>query len=212
MFRASTGAINRYYIDTFSGSTYVTEQVPGIIDDETKTEDKSIDQKITLTQVVVDEIAVHVGAVDVATAALLPVHMPARPHAHHTVRTREKHVARQVTDHLKGVRRLDGTRFLAGTEDLHGAPARAVERGAQLGELTGGRFGGEPPEVNLLALARGGERLCFGERALPAHGLSGIAFADALPGGADGLQPGWRRGRAGTAHDKCGGGYHGTDG
>ena len=38
VFRASTGAINRYYIDTFSGSTYVTEQVPGIIDDETKTD------------------------------------------------------------------------------------------------------------------------------------------------------------------------------
>ena len=38
VFRASTGAINRYYIDPVSGSTYVTEQVPGIIDDETKTD------------------------------------------------------------------------------------------------------------------------------------------------------------------------------
>ena len=37
VYRASTGAINRYYVDVLSGSTYVTEQVPGIVDEETKT-------------------------------------------------------------------------------------------------------------------------------------------------------------------------------
>jgi hypothetical protein len=39
VFRSSTGAINRYYIDPLSGSTYVTEQVPGIIDNEQKTDE-----------------------------------------------------------------------------------------------------------------------------------------------------------------------------
>ena len=33
-YRSYTGAINRYYVDEASGNTYVTEQVPGIIDDE----------------------------------------------------------------------------------------------------------------------------------------------------------------------------------
>ena len=31
-YRSYTGAINRYYVDEVSGNTYVTEQVPGIID------------------------------------------------------------------------------------------------------------------------------------------------------------------------------------
>ena len=37
VYRAATGAINRYYINPLSGETYVTEQVPGIIEDEQKT-------------------------------------------------------------------------------------------------------------------------------------------------------------------------------
>lgn len=34
LFRSYTGALTRYYIDPYSGDTYVTEQVPGIIEDE----------------------------------------------------------------------------------------------------------------------------------------------------------------------------------
>ena len=37
VFRASTGALNRYYIDRSTGNVYVTEQVPGIIDEEQRT-------------------------------------------------------------------------------------------------------------------------------------------------------------------------------
>ena len=37
LYHSSTGAINRYYVDVNSGETYVTELVPGIIDDEQKT-------------------------------------------------------------------------------------------------------------------------------------------------------------------------------
>ena len=37
VFRAATGALNRYYIDRSTGSAYVTEQVPGIIDEEQRT-------------------------------------------------------------------------------------------------------------------------------------------------------------------------------
>jgi hypothetical protein len=33
-YRSYTGSINRYYVDAISGNTYVTEQVPGIIEDE----------------------------------------------------------------------------------------------------------------------------------------------------------------------------------
>ena len=39
VFRSYTGALNRYYIDPYTGDTYVTEQVPGIIDDERRTEE-----------------------------------------------------------------------------------------------------------------------------------------------------------------------------
>ena len=39
IFRAYTGAINRYYVDPATGETYVTEFVPGIIDEETRTEE-----------------------------------------------------------------------------------------------------------------------------------------------------------------------------
>ena len=34
LYRSYTGSINRYYVNADSGETYVTEQVPGIIDDE----------------------------------------------------------------------------------------------------------------------------------------------------------------------------------
>lgn len=37
VFRSHTGALNRYYIDPVSGAGYVTEQVPGIIDEEQRT-------------------------------------------------------------------------------------------------------------------------------------------------------------------------------
>ena len=37
LYRSYTSAINRYYVNAGSGDTYVTEQVPGIIDDEQKT-------------------------------------------------------------------------------------------------------------------------------------------------------------------------------
>ena len=39
VFRSYTGAENRYYIDPVSGETYVTELVPGIINEEQRTED-----------------------------------------------------------------------------------------------------------------------------------------------------------------------------
>ncbi len=39
VFRSYTGALNRYYIDPVSGATYVTEQVPGIIDEEQRTDE-----------------------------------------------------------------------------------------------------------------------------------------------------------------------------
>ena len=39
LFRSYTGAENRYYIDPVSGQTYVTERVPGIIDEERRTEE-----------------------------------------------------------------------------------------------------------------------------------------------------------------------------
>ncbi len=37
VFRAYTGALNRFYIDRATGETFVTEQVPGIIDEEQRT-------------------------------------------------------------------------------------------------------------------------------------------------------------------------------
>jgi hypothetical protein len=37
LYHSYTGAINRYYVDATTGDTYVTEQVPGIIDDEQET-------------------------------------------------------------------------------------------------------------------------------------------------------------------------------
>ncbi len=37
--RSYTGALTRYYIDPSSGEVYVTEQVPGIIDDEQRTDE-----------------------------------------------------------------------------------------------------------------------------------------------------------------------------
>lgn len=37
IYRSYTGAINRYYVNPTSGETYVTEFVPGIIDEEQKT-------------------------------------------------------------------------------------------------------------------------------------------------------------------------------
>ncbi len=37
IYRSYTGAINRYYVNPSSGDTYVTEFVPGIIDEEQKT-------------------------------------------------------------------------------------------------------------------------------------------------------------------------------
>ena len=39
LYRSYTGAETRYYIDPTSGETYVTELVPGIIDDEQRTEE-----------------------------------------------------------------------------------------------------------------------------------------------------------------------------
>ncbi len=39
LYRAYTGAQIRYYIDPASGEVYVTELVPGIIDDEQKTDE-----------------------------------------------------------------------------------------------------------------------------------------------------------------------------
>lgn len=39
LFRSYTGAQNRYYIDRLSGETYVTEFVPGIIDEEQRTDE-----------------------------------------------------------------------------------------------------------------------------------------------------------------------------
>ncbi len=39
LYRAYTGALIRYYVNPETGDTYVTEQVPGIIDDEQKTDE-----------------------------------------------------------------------------------------------------------------------------------------------------------------------------
>ena len=39
LYRSYTGAETRYYIDPTSGETYVTELVPGIIDEEQRTEE-----------------------------------------------------------------------------------------------------------------------------------------------------------------------------
>ena len=39
LYRADTGALIRYYVNPETGDTYVTEQVPGIIDDEQKTDE-----------------------------------------------------------------------------------------------------------------------------------------------------------------------------
>ena len=39
VFRSYTGAENRYHIDPVSGQTYVTELVPGIINEEQRTEE-----------------------------------------------------------------------------------------------------------------------------------------------------------------------------
>ena len=39
LYRSYTAAQIRYYIDPFSGETYVTEQVPGIIDEEQRTDE-----------------------------------------------------------------------------------------------------------------------------------------------------------------------------
>ena len=39
LYRSYTGALIRYYVNPETGDTYVTEQVPGIIDDEQKTEE-----------------------------------------------------------------------------------------------------------------------------------------------------------------------------
>lgn len=40
LYRTYTGAQIRYYIDPVSGDTYVTEMVPGIIDEEQRTEER----------------------------------------------------------------------------------------------------------------------------------------------------------------------------
>jgi len=40
LYRSYTGALIRYYIDPVSGEAYVTEQIPGIIDEEQRTEEK----------------------------------------------------------------------------------------------------------------------------------------------------------------------------
>ncbi len=39
LFRSYTGSETRYYIDPVSGETYVTERVPGIIDEEERTDE-----------------------------------------------------------------------------------------------------------------------------------------------------------------------------
>ncbi len=39
LYRSYTGAQMRYYIDPVSGDTYVTEMVPGIMDEEQRTEE-----------------------------------------------------------------------------------------------------------------------------------------------------------------------------
>lgn len=39
LFRSYTGAQNRYYIDRKTGDTYVTEFVPGIMDEEERTDE-----------------------------------------------------------------------------------------------------------------------------------------------------------------------------
>ena len=39
LYRAYTGALIRYYVNPETGDTYVTEQVPGIIDEEQKTDE-----------------------------------------------------------------------------------------------------------------------------------------------------------------------------
>ena len=39
VFRSYTGSLNRYYIDPVSGDTYVTELVPGLIDEEQRTDE-----------------------------------------------------------------------------------------------------------------------------------------------------------------------------
>ena len=39
LYRSYTGALTRYYIDPSSGDVYVTEQVPGIIDEEQRTDE-----------------------------------------------------------------------------------------------------------------------------------------------------------------------------
>ena len=39
LFRSYTGAQNRYYIDRNTGDTYVTEFVPGIMDEEERTDE-----------------------------------------------------------------------------------------------------------------------------------------------------------------------------
>ena len=39
LFRSYTGSESRYYVDPVSGETYVTERVPGIIEDEQRTDE-----------------------------------------------------------------------------------------------------------------------------------------------------------------------------
>jgi hypothetical protein len=39
LFRSYTGSETRYYVDPVSGETYVTERVPGIIEDEQRTDE-----------------------------------------------------------------------------------------------------------------------------------------------------------------------------
>lgn len=39
LYRSYTGALIRYYVNPETGDTYVTEQVPGIIDEEQKTDE-----------------------------------------------------------------------------------------------------------------------------------------------------------------------------
>ena len=39
LYRSYTGALIRYYVNPETGETYVTEQVPGIIDEEQRTEE-----------------------------------------------------------------------------------------------------------------------------------------------------------------------------
>ena len=39
LYRSYTAAQIRYYVDPASGETYVTEQVPGIIDEEQRTDE-----------------------------------------------------------------------------------------------------------------------------------------------------------------------------